>query len=151
VGTDFLSKELIKRKYEINEEVKIYKSLYVKHIKNNGLAMGFLSKFQNAIYIMMLSSLMLFTFLFGKGFEKNSKIKNIGYSFVLSGGLGNFIDRFFNKNITDFIYVKIDKRFKDKKINVPIFNIADIFILAGSVLMAVGEIVMQIKGLFNKK
>lgn len=151
IGLDFLSKIFVKKNYEINKEVVIYKNLRFKHIKNNGLAFGFLNKFQKAIYLLVFLSLMLFSFLFGKVFDKNMKMQNIAYSLALAGGLGNFIDRVSNKNITDFIYFKINKSFKNIKINLPIFNIADIAILLGVVLMFISEIVLLIKYIFSKK
>lgn len=47
----------------------------------------------------------------------------------LSGALGNFIDRVKFHSVTDFFYFKL--------INFPIFNVADIYVVAGAILFVV--------------
>ena len=52
---------------------------------------------------------------------------------VISGGaIGNFIDRFINGFVVDFLYFK--------PFNFPVFNIADIFIVCGTI--SLGYIIM---------
>ena len=57
----------------------------------------------------------------------NSIIEKLGYSFLLAGSLGNGIDRVLNGYVVDFINLNF--------INFPVFNIADISINIGFILI----------------
>jgi signal peptidase II len=50
-----------------------------------------------------------------------------GYGFILGGALGNGIDRFFAGEVVDFLDFRL--------IQFPIFNLADVFINVGIVLL----------------
>jgi signal peptidase II len=54
----------------------------------------------------------------------------VGYGLILSGALGNGIDRFAFGHVIDFLDVRL--------INFPIFNIADVLINVGLVCLFVG-------------
>lgn len=49
--------------------------------------------------------------------------EQVGYGFILSGALGNGIDRFARNEVVDFLDFRL--------INFPIFNLADVFINVG--------------------
>lgn len=48
---------------------------------------------------------------------------------ILSGAIGNLIDRIFKGYVVDFFHVTF--------IDFPVFNIADIFVVSGAILMAI--------------
>ena len=54
------------------------------------------------------------------------KLFKIGLAVALGGATGNLIDRVRNNCVTDFIYIRCK--------NAPIFNLADIFIVIGSIV-----------------
>ena len=65
-------------------------------------------------------------------FKKERRIntyKIIMYSMLFGGVVGNFIDRIFYGYVIDFIDIYIFKY------NFPIFNIADIMIVCGTILL----------------
>ncbi|WP_250277515.1 signal peptidase II [[Clostridium] colinum] len=130
---DLISKRYINKKYKINEEKSLYKNkIYIRHIKNEGLAYGILKNSKKLIYIIVFICTLLVSILFYCAFKENSKLKKIAFSFALGGALGNFIERIKNKSITDFIYIKYK--------NAPIFNFADIFLFISSILLIIKEI-----------
>ena len=53
--------------------------------------------------------------------------EQLGYGFILAGALGNGIDRFFFGYVVDFLDFRL--------INFPIFNLADISINFGIILL----------------
>lgn len=59
-----------------------------------------------------------------------NKIINISLSLILSGGISNLIDRLFRGYVID--YIDINNLFK-----FPIFNIADIFVVLGIVIIII--------------
>jgi signal peptidase II len=56
--------------------------------------------------------------------------ESIGYGLILSGALGNGLDRFAFGHVIDFLDVRL--------INFPIFNVADVLINVGLVCLFVG-------------
>lgn len=64
-------------------------------------------------------------------------VVRIGESFVIGGGLGNLIDRIRKGGVTDFIAI----RHKDGRIGKYVYNIADMAIAIGAVLIIIGELI----------
>jgi len=64
--------------------------------------------------------------------NQKDNINNITYivlTTILTGGIGNFIDRVFRGYVVDFIDI-------NQIINFPIFNFADIYIVCGWIVLA---------------
>ena len=83
--------------------------------------------------ISIISSIILAYFIF---ISDSKHINKYGLSFILAGTIGNGIDRIFNGYVIDFIKIKF--------IDFPIFNIADIVI-------NIGVLILIISYLKNKK
>ena len=77
-------------------------------------------------FISIISTIILFYFIFRK---ENKLINNYGLSFILAGSIGNGMDRILNGYVIDFIQIKF--------INFPVFNIADIVINLGVLLLII--------------
>lgn len=90
----------------------------INYITNTGMVFGFLKGY-NSLFIIITMFFVLFIFyLF-------LKEKNIGYSFILSGAIGNLIDRILFGFVRDFIDLRIW----------PVFNLADSFMVIGILLL----------------
>lgn len=109
------------------EEIKAsrFSKLIWWHKKNYGIAYSSFSKYPDLIklvtavltvfgYVLFLLTLPL------KGF----RLFKMSFAMALGGASGNLIDRVRNNCVTDFIYIKCK--------NAPIFNLADLFIVIGS-------------------
>lgn len=70
-------------------------------------------------------------------FGKNSKLNKIALTLLFAGALGNAIDRIFVGKVVDFLYCNIFIMFKSE---FPIFNVADLFVTAGAVLLIISLI-----------
>ncbi len=94
---------------------------HITYVVNKGAAF---SLFQGSVWLRWLSlavSLGLMAMAwFGPRFER---WEQLGYGFILSGALGNGIDRFVLGHVIDFLDVRL--------INFPVFNLADAFINVG--------------------
>lgn len=62
-------------------------------------------------------------------FKSNSKLYMLSISFIFGGALGNLFDRIFLGYVRDFISFDF--------INFPIFNVADIFLTIGTILLII--------------
>ena len=95
-------------------------------VKNYGAAFNIFSG--NRILLCSISivfSIILLYLIFKKNF--NNIFKEFSYSFILGGTLGNGLDRILNGYVVDFINLNF--------INFSVFNIADIAINIGLILI----------------
>ncbi|MCI8482037.1 MAG: signal peptidase II [Clostridia bacterium] len=61
--------------------------------------------------------------------DRMDAVTMYGLFLVLAGGIGNFVDRIFRTQVVDFIEIF-------PKIHFPVFNLADIYIVFGWVILA---------------
>ena len=73
------------------------------------------------------------------------KISIIGFSLIIGGGIGNIFDRIVYGSVTDFFYLDFGSIFKTG-----IFNIADMFVTTGMILILYPIVKEQIKKYRNK-
>ncbi len=71
-------------------------------------------------------------------YEEN-KLNDLSFGLLIGGILGNFADRIFCGFVRDFIVIKIFSY------NFPVFNIADITIVVGVLLLVISTIKGEIK------
>ena len=138
---DRISKFYVISQSEKNLSYDLFESkfLNINLIWNEGIAFGLLS-FDNEIYynsltvLICLITLIIFWLLIrSSGFEK------IGFLMIIGGSLGNLYDRLFYSAVPDFV------DFHYNNFHWFIFNVADIFITIGVLLLIYLEI------FFNKK
>lgn len=105
----------------LDKELSIIKNIfYFTYVKNDGAAFSILGS--QRLLLVILSILALFFIIY----YITKKDKNgIGYFFLIGGIIGNLIDRIFLGYVIDFIGIY----------TFPIFNIADIFIVLGAILI----------------
>tara|TARA_B100000925_G_scaffold258823_1_gene213989 strand:- start:632 stop:1105 length:474 start_codon:yes stop_codon:yes gene_type:complete len=105
----------------------------IQFVRNYGAAFNIFSGSRLFLsFISIFSSLILFYFIF---IRDNEVINKYGLSFILSGSIGNGLDRILNGYVIDFIEIKF--------IDFPVFNIADIVINIGVLILITGYIKTQ--------
>ncbi|NIH41004.1 MAG: signal peptidase II [Buchnera aphidicola (Periphyllus aceris)] len=125
---DYYIKLLILKNFKINQIKFISLNLNILYVKNYGLIFGLFSSikiFQNK-YLFIIYFLIIFLLIF-KIFKlviKNKK-NNCSLIFIISGSIGNLIDRIKYGYIIDFIDLHY------KSLHFPIFNISDFIIFIG--------------------
>ncbi len=126
------------KKY-LGSEIFSSKFLNISLIWNEGIAFGLFS-FDNqntynilTILILLVISIILFMIIKSKSYEKYA------LSMILGGALGNVFDRIVYKRVPDFIDFHIDD------FHWFIFNVSDIFITIGVILMIFYEIIGKAK------
>ncbi|MDO5047387.1 MAG: signal peptidase II [Anaerococcus sp.] len=102
------------------------------YLENRGAAFGILQNQRTLFIILTLAIVGFLIYYFIKNYKSNSKILNTAYAMIISGALGNFYDRAFNGYVVDFL----DLAFVD----FPIFNVADILVTGGCLLMIISII-----------
>ena len=123
---DQIVKIIIRVKMPEGESINVIKGFFrITHIENTGAAWGGFSGFTIVLIIITLLLLGIFIYLYRRIDFKNKKVFSISLVLVISGTIGNLIDRIFFQSVTDFLdFVIFGYDF-------PVFNIADILLVVG--------------------
>jgi signal peptidase II len=99
------------------------------YVLNDGAAFSF---FQGGVVWLRWLSLIVSLGLMALAYfgPKMVKLEQLGYGFILAGALGNGLDRFIFGYVVDFIDFRL--------IRFPVFNLADVSINIGIVLLLIG-------------
>ena len=138
IGLDQLTKYLAVTNLPIDAspDVKVWEGVFhIRCISNDGAAFGMLDDHR---WIFMSVSTVVIIAILGFMIVKRREIPlslGIALSLVVSGGIGNMIDRVALGYVVDFIYfVPID---------FPCFNVADSFVCIGAALMFVCVLLLK--------
>ena len=116
---------LVRTNMELGQSFPIIFGIFhLTYIENPGAAFGILA---NRRLLFLLLTIIIVGVMFYLYFQLRQKKSLTAFSLglVISGALGNFIDRFFRGTVTDLFDLRIW----------PIFNIADICICVGLALL----------------
>ena len=102
----------------------------LKYLENRGAAFGMLQNQQVFFILMTIIVLALLGYLYFK-LPVSKRFLPLEYNTILliSGAIGNFIDRATKNYVVDFLYFEL--------IDFPIFNIADCYVVIATFLFAV--------------
>ena len=125
ITLDQISKYIISLNYDyfLNKNIFVFS---INYVRNYGAAFNIFEG--NRVFlssISIISSLILIYFIFFKG--RLNLLDRYGLSLILAGSLGNGIDRIIKGYVIDFINLKL--------FDFPIFNIADIAINIGCIIL----------------
>ena len=126
---DQLTKQML-----INKNICIIPNvLDLTYIQNSGAAFGIGSNF-----FVMCSSIIIILLFMAYLYVDREKINNFfPYTLVISGAVGNLIDRIIRGYVIDFIDISF--------LNFPCFNIADICVVVGIVVLIILNSIKIIK------
>ena len=122
---------------ENNLEIKISSFINLNLIWNKGIAFGLFSygeKFEYNLLtglIIIISAIVFWMIIKTKGLEK------FGFLMILGGALGNIFDRLYYSAVPDFIDIYF------KNFHWFVFNVADIFITVGVLMLIINEIIIK--------
>lgn len=108
-----------------NDIVVIKNFLSITFVKNTGGAFGL---FSGSTYIIAFITMILIYFLIKFISEEKNNVVTASYVLIVSGAIGNLIDRVYHNFVIDFISFKLFGHY------FPVFNFADILITVGVIL-----------------
>ena len=143
IAIDQITKIIVSSTMQLNDTLPIIKDvLHITYIRNEGAAFGMLSDHR---WIFMTASAIaivaLCVYLFR--FSKDTKLIKIGIALIVSGGIGNMIDR----TVLGYVVDMIDFRL----INFYVFNVADACVSVGAAVLILGIILNEVKAIKEKK
>lgn len=142
LGADQYTKYFISTNFQLGEGTDFLKGFIdIQYIHNTGGAWGILSGNTIILLLMTIFVMGLLIFFLIKVGNK-SKLLFWAITLVVSGGIGNLIDRIFREgNVIDFLHFEFFPTF-------PVFNIADIAVVTGAgflILYLILDTVKEIK------
>lgn len=121
IAIDQITKYLVFKFISSFEIVKVLPFFNLVNLRNTGSAFGMFSSLGNEIFIgISFIAIAVIIFMFWK-----DKEDSLGLSLILSGAIGNLLDRFFYGSVRDFIDIHAGS------LHWPAFNIADAAITIG--------------------
>ena len=115
------------------------KFLNISLIWNEGIAFGLFSFDQKFYYNLLTILIILITLIVFWMIFKSEKLERLGFMMIFGGSLGNIFDRLFYSAVPDFIDFHI------KNFHWFIFNVADIFITIGVIILIYSEVFLKNK------
>jgi signal peptidase II len=143
IAVDRLFKDLaVKYLLPVGNYPLISRVIRLNYVENTGAAFG--SFKNNTLVLVVLTSVIVLAGIFLIYFRPlENKVYYVCAVMLVSGGIGNLIDRIINKYVIDYIEFLF--------IDFPVFNFADILVTVGSFLLAFYMIYEIYRDSVNKK
>ncbi|MEG1923458.1 MAG: signal peptidase II, partial [Clostridia bacterium] len=149
IATDQITKAVVAANIYEGEQIKLIGDwLYFTYVKNPGASFGLLGKWEYANILFFCTSIIgipLFVYLLYIR-RKDNIVGSVGFAMMISGSIGNAIDRiifartFFDGYVRDFIGVEF----------FAVFNIADSCMCIGVALLVISMLFLDKEHFFNK-
>ena len=139
---DQITKYIVKTTMILGEKIVVIPGFFtITSHRNDGAAWGILGGNMIFFYIITVAALGLFYYLLKDADMNKKKFYSFAIFLMVSGGIGNFIDRALYQEVVDFIDVDIFSY-----TTFPIFNIADICLVVGMILFGIDLVLEEING-----
>lgn len=112
--------------------------LRFQYFENRGLFLG-LGSTLNKSYLFIILPCIGLALTIAAFFFKKSRSFQIGLTLIIGGGLGNIIDRSIYGYVIDFIVIKLNK------FQTGVFNIADMLVLTGIIILTSKQVLEKQK------
>ena len=116
------------------------------YVLNDGATAGMLSDHRWVFMVASTVVIIGITLFVALG-KVSNKFTVITLAMIVGGGIGNMIDRVFDGSVVDFIDVTLVNFFPFNTV----FNVADVFVCIGCIMLAISVIVDEVKEYKRKK
>ncbi|MFK4785971.1 signal peptidase II [Fusobacterium sp. MFO224] len=125
---DQLTKFLVDNSMFLGDTIEVISNFFhITYVQNRGIAFGVFQGKIDIISIATVVAIILLLWYFIRNFKTNKTIENISYLLIISGAIGNMIDRIFRGYVVDMIDFRGIWSF--------VFNMADVYINLGVALI----------------
>lgn len=145
---DQATKRIAEASLDFADPIPIIPMFNLRLVYNEGAAFSFLSQaggWQRWFFVVLATAVCAYLFHWLRNLKPHEKLLGLSLSLIISGAIGNLIDRTVFGKVTDFIdfYYHADSCFflffhlPNSGCHWPTFNIADILISLGAALMVI--------------
>ncbi|MDF2546854.1 MAG: lspA [Anaerosolibacter sp.] len=133
IALDQISKQYVQGNLLENESIPIIHNIFhITYVHNYGAAFGILRN-QKLFFIIMTLAVVIGTFFFLRTQEKVHPAMKFSLTLIIAGAIGNLIDRIQFGYVRDFFDFRVW----------PVFNIADMAIVCGAILLSYYMIIID--------
>jgi signal peptidase II len=137
VACDQTTKQFANSELKNSANAKIAGIIHLQYVENDGGMLSFGSRLPQEIkftvFILIVSVFLSLLFIYIIKNKQENMLKLLALIFILSGGLGNLIDRISNNGkVIDFIRLKLPL------FEYGVFNIADFYVTIGFIFLLIG-------------
>ena len=132
LALDIITKLIVSSGMELGSSIAILPGIFeLTYIHNTGAAWGVLAGKQ--VLLQVLTAILMIAVTVYAVVKRNvlSKPEMISLALIIGGGLGNFLSRLVKGYVVDFLNIQI----------IPVFNVADIGITIGCILLIISVFV----------
>lgn len=128
---DQVTKLLVTGFLNLNQVINVIDGFFsITYVRNTGAAWGMFSN--NTLFISIISILFLFILIkYIKELPKIDFLYVVAFGLIIGGIIGNLIDRLLRGYVVDFF------RFIILDYDYPVFNVADMLIVIGSIVLII--------------
>ncbi|WP_341760070.1 signal peptidase II [Candidatus Endowatersipora endosymbiont of Watersipora subatra] len=137
VSIDQLSKWVVETHLLFRDKVDVFPFLALFRTHNKGIAFSMLSSMDRILLIGLIFLIILFLLNLWENFRINNHFSHFGFAILISGAIGNLIDRLMRGHVVDFLL------FYTENWAFPVFNAADSFITLGAIAVILDKIVFN--------
>lgn len=129
IWADRITKNLAVLHLKDQPEMPLIRGIFVlQYLENRGAAFGILQGRRLPLILITIIILAVVLYVYARApYTRKFIFLRVILVLVGAGAVGNFVDRISNGYVVDFLYFKA--------INFPIFNVADIYVVAAAVLL----------------
>lgn len=138
-GTKYLAVTYLKGQKDID----LISNFFVLHyLENTGAAWGMLAGKKGILILISIAAFLVFGYFYLKiPDQKKYSLLKVIFMLIMSGAVGNLIDRGIRGYVIDFLYAKW--------IEFPVFNVADIYVTIGAAILVISIFTIYRKEEFN--
>jgi len=136
ISIDLGTKDMAQRYLKYSAAVQIVPDyIEFRYTENDAIAFSMLKNIPKPRRTIIIYSTTIFAFIVLGLLAYQSREESYAWKtaivFIATGAIGNFVDRLFDGHVVDFIHFHYQDKF-----SWPIFNVADILITCGAILLA---------------
>jgi len=136
VAVDQILKWVVRHHLALSQGVWVWPPVVeLYHIQNAGGAFGILPHFR--LLFVVVALIVIGAVVYVDYRYRPTMWTRIGLGLLLGGAVGNFCDRIWQGTVTDYVYIAI--------IHFPIFNLADVCIDAGVIILLLHSLIAERK------
>lgn len=136
VAIDQWIKYLVETRLVMHEMVEILPFLALYRTYNTGVAFSMFASFSDTILIVVSIAVIVFILYLASRSTSGPWFARIGFTLIVGGALGNLIDRAVYGHVIDYIF------FHTPVWSFAVFNLADVFITVGAVMVLLEEFLL---------
>lgn len=127
LAADLISKHIAEANMKLGQTIPVIRNVFhITYVMNEGAAFSIFSGKQTFLVIITAAAMLAIIIYIAVKRPKNPLIMT-SLTMILAGGTGNLYDRIVLNGVRDFFDFRI--------INFAVFNIADIFVVCGALLL----------------